>query len=281
MVNHFKDHTGKFAESLISNVKGMLTLYEAAHFGLNGEDILDQALEFCSTHLKSIVGHVSSSLATQINETLNMPLRKSFNRLGAKKFMSMYQQEESHNEILLKFAKLDFNMLQKMHRKVGLQDFGNKLPFARDRVVEYYFWILSVFFEPQYSLAIRRILTKVIAMTSIIDDIYDIYGTLDDLQLFTDAIQRWEPCALEKLRPYMRICYQALSDVYAEIEDDMKILGTSYRVHYAKEEEIIEWVSSEPLIVRASSAICRLMDDMVGHGIKGSIIGPKVAAFHP
>ncbi|PIN02888.1 (-)-germacrene D synthase [Handroanthus impetiginosus] len=87
--NDFKDHTGKLAESLIRNVKRVLTLYEAAYFGPNGEDILDQALEFCSTHLKSIVGHVSGSLATQINEALNMPLRKSLNRLGAKKFMSI------------------------------------------------------------------------------------------------------------------------------------------------------------------------------------------------
>ncbi|PIN02886.1 (-)-germacrene D synthase [Handroanthus impetiginosus] len=327
--NDFKDHTGKFAESLISNVKGILTLYEAAHFGLNGEDILDKALEFCSTHLKSIVGYVSNSVATQINEALNMPLHKSLNRLEARKFMSIYQQEEDHSEKLLKFAKLDFNLLQKMHKKElsGITrwwkdlDFANKLPFARDRVVECYFWILSVYFEPQYSLA-RRILTKVIAMTSVIDDIYDVYGAFDDLQLFTDAIQRWELCALETLPPYMRICYQALLDVYAEIEDDMEILGTSYRVHYAKEEmkklarayfeeakwlhttsylpnmeeymkvtlvsgaymmltttslvgmgssvtkEIFEWVSNEPLIVRASSVICRLMDDMVGYGIE-------------
>ncbi|PIN22663.1 (-)-germacrene D synthase [Handroanthus impetiginosus] len=308
--NNFKDRTGKFAESLISNVKGMLTLYEAAHFGLNGEDILDEALEFSSTHLKSIAVHVSNSLATQINEALNMPLRKSLNRLRARKFMSIYEQEESHNDILLKFAKLDFNLLQKMHQKElsGITrwwkdlDFANKLPFARDRIVECYLWILSVYFQPQYNLA-RRIMTKVIAMFSIIDDIYNVHGTLDDLQFFTDAIQRWELCALETLPPYMRICYQALLDVYAEMEDDMNILGTSYRVHYAKKsylprmeeymkvalvsgaymmlattslvgmgslvtEEIFEWVSNEPLIVRVSSVICRLMDDIVGCGFE-------------
>ncbi|KAL2529707.1 germacrene-D synthase-like [Forsythia ovata] len=31
-------------------------------------------------------------------------------------------------------------------------------------------------------------------------------------------------------------------------------------------KEAFEWISSEPLLVRASSIICRLMDDMVGHG---------------
>lgn len=33
-------------------------------------------------------------------------------------------------------------------------------------------------------------LTKVIAMTSIIDDIYDVYGTLEEIELFTEAIER-------------------------------------------------------------------------------------------
>ena len=69
-------------------------------------------------------------------------------------------------------------------------DFARRLPFARDRVVECFFWIVGVYFEPQYSLA-RKILTKVIAMTSIIDDIYDVYGTLEELELFTGAIDRF------------------------------------------------------------------------------------------
>lgn len=70
-------------------------------------------------------------------------------------------------------------------------DFASKLPFARDRVIECYFWILGVYFEPQYAFA-RRTLTKVIAMTSIIDDIYDVYGTLEELELFTDATERFD-----------------------------------------------------------------------------------------
>ena len=46
-----------------------------------------------------------------------------------------------------------------------------------------------MYFEPKYFLA-RRILTKVIAMTSTIDDIYDVYGTLEEIELFTEAIER-------------------------------------------------------------------------------------------
>ena len=57
-------------------------------------------------------------------------------------------------------------------------------------MVECYFWIVGVYFEPQYSLA-RKLLTKVISMTSIIDDIYDVYGIPEELDLFTAAIDRF------------------------------------------------------------------------------------------
>lgn len=71
-----------------------------------------------------------------------------------------------------------------------------KLPFARDRVVECYFWTMGVYFEPQYELG-RRILTKVIAMTSIIDDTYDAYGTCEELALFSDAVEKFDFVSFE------------------------------------------------------------------------------------
>lgn len=68
-------------------------------------------------------------------------------------------------------------------------DFANKYPYARDRLVECYFWILGVYFEPKYSRA-RKMMTKVLNLTSIIDDTFDAYATFDELVTFNDAIQR-------------------------------------------------------------------------------------------
>ena len=61
--------------------------------------------------------------------------------------------------------------------------------FARDRIVECYLWTLGVYFEPQFSVG-RKLLTKVTAISSILDDIYDAYGTFEELQVLTPAIQR-------------------------------------------------------------------------------------------
>lgn len=69
-------------------------------------------------------------------------------------------------------------------------DFSSKLPYARDRIVECSFWSLIVYFEPQYPQA-RKMLSKVNAILSFIDDTYDSYGTIDELELFTEAIERF------------------------------------------------------------------------------------------
>ncbi|RVW94769.1 (-)-germacrene D synthase [Vitis vinifera] len=220
--NKLKNSEGNFKESLSSNVRGMLGSYEATHLKVHGEDILDEALAFCTTHLQSVAKYSSNPFAEEVDHALKQPIRKGLTRLEARHYFSIYQADDSHNTALLKLAKLDFNLLQKLHQKELSEisawwkdlDFAHKLPFARDRV---------------------KILTEVIAMTSVIDDIYDVYGTLEELKLFTEAVERWDISAIDQLPEYMRVCYRALLDVYSEIEEEMAKEGRSYRLYYAKE----------------------------------------------
>ena len=55
-------------------------------------------------------------------------------------------------------------------------------------MVEAYFWSLATSSEPKYSTA-RRIVGKLVACISLLDDTYDAYGTVEELELFTEAIQ--------------------------------------------------------------------------------------------
>ena len=50
--NKFKDNRVNFKESLIKDVRGMLSLYEATHVRVYGEDMLDETLKFTTIHLK-------------------------------------------------------------------------------------------------------------------------------------------------------------------------------------------------------------------------------------
>lgn len=65
-----------------------------------------------------------------------------------------------------------------------------KLSFGRDRPLECYLWTVGLLPEPKYSNC-RIELAKTIAILLVLDDIFDTYGSLDELVLFTDAIQRF------------------------------------------------------------------------------------------
>ncbi|KAK9155113.1 hypothetical protein Sjap_002593 [Stephania japonica] len=242
----FKDEKGDFKSSLIDDVKGMLSLYEAAHVSIHEEDVLEEALIFTTTNLTSMMKSSPSlscsPLGRQIQHSLEQPIHKGMPRLEARRYISLYRENEKWSYSVRELAKLDFNLVQALHRQELSEiskwwkdlDFASKLPFARDRLVECYFWAIGDYFEPSYSIA-RVFLSKVITLTTIIDDTFDVYGTLEELQLFTDAIARWDSFCINQLPEYMKIFYQALLDVYAKMEETMSKDGSSYQVHYAKE----------------------------------------------
>ncbi|KAL7131043.1 hypothetical protein ABFS83_13G173200 [Erythranthe nasuta] len=118
--NKCMDGDGNLKESIANNIEAILSLYEAAHLGIDGEDILDKAISFCTSFLESYLVDQNNNciyLAKQVSEALNIPIHKSVIRLGARKFISIYQENESHDKTLLHFAKLDFNIIQKLHQK--------------------------------------------------------------------------------------------------------------------------------------------------------------------
>ena len=64
-----------------------------------------------------------------------------------------------------------------------------KLTFARDMIVENFLWTVGFSYLPNFSHG-RRTITKVAAMITTLDDVYDVFGTLDELEHFTDVISR-------------------------------------------------------------------------------------------
>ncbi|KAF2284333.1 hypothetical protein GH714_020588 [Hevea brasiliensis] len=128
--------------------------------------------------------------------------------------LSLYEASflSEEGESILQFAR-DFTT-------TSLKKFGEKLSFARDRIVENFLWTIGETFEPQFSYC-RRMSTKVNSLLTIIDDIYDVYGTLDELELFTDAVQRWDVNAIEQLPDYMKLCFLSLYNTINEIAFDV------------------------------------------------------------
>nr|QNC49793.1 terpene synthase 12a [Leucophyllum frutescens] len=238
----FVDVNGEFQESLKADARGLLSLYEAAHLRIHGEDIMEKALAFASANLKSIAPNLSSPLKQQVLHALVQQLHLGNPRIEARNFISFYEQDESRNESLLRFAKLDYNILQMLHKAELHEvsrwwkelDLISKLPYARDRVVECFFWAMGAYHEPQYSRA-RIMLTKTIAMTSIIDDTYDAYGTIEELDIFTEAIQRWNISEIHRLPEYIKPFYKAIFELYEQFEEELSKEGRSYATYFAIE----------------------------------------------
>ncbi|PHT73342.1 hypothetical protein T459_24127 [Capsicum annuum] len=238
----FTDDQGNFKKELVNDLHGMLSLYEAVQYRVHGEEILDEALNFTTTQLKLFLPKLNNSqLAQQVSNALKFPIKDGMVRVETRKYISFYQENhESCNQVLQNFAKLDFSILQKLHKKElcditrWSKELGmvNALPYVRDRLVELYFWSLGVYFEPQYSVA-RKIFTRISYFLSIIDDTYDIFGTLDELTLLTEAIERWSVDSSEELPLYMKTIYCGLLDVYNEIEKELANENKSFLVNYS------------------------------------------------
>ncbi|CAN0854938.1 Probable terpene synthase 13 [Linum grandiflorum] len=73
-------------------------------------------------------------------------------------------------------------------------------------------WPLAILTDPKFSEE-RIELTKPISLLYLIDDIFDVYGSLDELVLFTETITKWDITMAEQLPDYMNKCFMALYDV--------------------------------------------------------------------
>ncbi|PIA50857.1 hypothetical protein AQUCO_01200259v1 [Aquilegia coerulea] len=225
--NCFKDNNiGQFKRSLCKDIKGMLSLYEASHLAFEGEDILDEAKAFTATHLKDINVPMTSNLAKEVKRSLELPLHWRMLRLEARWYIDICKNKGKLSPALLEFATLDFNMVQAIHQNdlkemtrwwenLGLGS-HSKLSFARDRIMENFLWTTGVIFDPQFDYC-RKGLTKINSLVTTIDDVYDIYGTLEELELFTAAVERWDINTIEQLPDYMKICFLALYNTVNEM----------------------------------------------------------------
>ena len=67
---------------------------------------------------------------------------------------------------------------------------AKELKFARDQPLKWYMWPMAALTDP--SLSEQRVeLTKPISFIYLIDDIFDVYGSLEELTLFTEAVNRY------------------------------------------------------------------------------------------
>ncbi|KAI5340388.1 hypothetical protein L3X38_019662 [Prunus dulcis] len=249
--NKFRSRDGSFEDSLSKDVEGLLSLYEASHLGMPGEEedhVLEEAKSFSTRNLRQIIGTLEDDnlLKQIVEQSLETPLHWRMPRIEARNFIDIYERDNSKSLALLELAKLDYNLVQSVYQMEIKElsrwwrdlDFKNKASFSRDRLMENYLWAMGINYEPRFSEC-RIGLTKFVCILTIIDDMYDVYGFLDELEHFTHAVCRWNMEAKEVLPEYMRPVYAAMLKFGNELADnDFKNNGLDVLPYIKK-----EWVN--------------------------------------
>ncbi|AEC07431.1 Terpenoid cyclases/Protein prenyltransferases superfamily protein [Arabidopsis thaliana] len=259
MFRRFKGEDGKFEECHTKDVKGLLSLYEAAQLGTSTEDILDEAMSFSSSHLECLAGGTCPPhISRLIQNELYMPQHHNAEILFASEYISFYKQEDVHNKVLLEFAKLNFKFLQLhwIHELKILtkwwndQDLLSKLPpYFRDRMVECHLYAVIYYFEPQYSFG-RIMLAKLLVLLTVVDDTCDRYGSVPEVAKLLDCVERWDPELGESLPDYLKTVFKFTLDVFEDCERAGKSEeGLSFNVDGALAERthlnFAEWAAAE------------------------------------
>nr|XP_043633607.1 (-)-beta-pinene synthase, chloroplastic-like [Erigeron canadensis] len=213
------DEAGNIKSHIREDTVAMLNLYEASFYAIDDEDMLDEARKFTTKCLEEAVemyGDVAnqSPLLLLVSHALELPLLWRVPRFESIWFIEAYKGRNDKIPFLSVLSELDYNIVQGIHQEdlkslsrwwVGLQ-WDRKLTFARDRMVESFMWAVGGNHEPSFDL-LRSHVTKSISMVNVIDDIYDVYGTLEELEQFTQVVRSWDINAAEGLPDYMKTCF--------------------------------------------------------------------------
>jgi hypothetical protein len=112
------DNKGNLEAILHCDVRALLALYEAAHLGTPDEQILKEAQKQATCLLESMVDRLENPLAKKVRHSLQTPSFRRMKRLEARLYIPIYEEDKDDcNELILELAKLDFHLLQRIHRQ--------------------------------------------------------------------------------------------------------------------------------------------------------------------
>ncbi|XP_011096219.1 tricyclene synthase Oc15, chloroplastic-like [Sesamum indicum] len=228
--NNFKGKEGRFRRNLSQDIRGLMELYEVAQLNFQGECILDEAASFSSQLLHEYcLANVDDNLSRMVIRRLRYPYHKTIPRLTRKDFLQDFDGINGWGKTLNELALMDLRKGQSVYQGelAQVSDWWNelglaqKLKLVRNQPPKWYTWSMSILID-DFSLSLQRMsLTKSVTFIYLIDDIFDVVGKLDELTIFTEAINKWDYAAVDMLPDYMKMCYRALLDTTNDISHEI------------------------------------------------------------
>ncbi|KAK1271553.1 hypothetical protein QJS04_geneDACA005839 [Acorus gramineus] len=279
--HRFNGTTGEFMENNCDDIKGMLSLYEASYLGFRGEKTLDEARAFTTNYLKNYLKQgeiIKPTLKEQVVHSLELPRHWRVRRFESYWYIDIYERQGDVNPALLELAKVDFNLVQSMHH-TNIQNMSRwwmdlglaeQLKYTRDRVMETFFVTMGCLYQPRFS-SFRERITKVNSMLTTVDDTYDVYGSMDELILLTDAVNRWADLCNSYLLEakwyhsgYTPTFDEYLDNAWISVSAPVTLIHTYFYVIEEITDEALDGLLNYNGVIRWSSLIVRLTNDLAG-----------------
>ncbi|KAK6268819.1 hypothetical protein QUC31_012979 [Theobroma cacao] len=283
------DHIGKNNE-YFSSV--MLNVYRATDLMFPGEYELEEARSFSRKVLEKVASkgnrdddHFTKSLNLQkmIEHELSLPWVARLDHLEHRSWIeendmnalwagktSFHRFSSLMNEKLVQLAVGDYEFRQSIYKnemaelkswclKRGLTDMG----FGREKTMYCYFATSACLSLP-YDSVIRMMVAKSAILITVADDFFDMEGSLNELNILTDAVKRWDG---DGLSGHGKTIFDALDDLVRETagkhlqQQGTDIKGYLQQIWY---ETFASWLVEAKW---SKSGYLPLLDEYLGTGM--------------
>ncbi|KAM0897265.1 hypothetical protein ACQ4PT_022640 [Festuca glaucescens] len=216
VLRKFAHVNGDYSLDHSKDTKGLLSLQDISNLNM-GEESLYKAKEFSRKHLTSSIEHLEPNLGRYVRQSLDHPYHVSLMQYKARHHLSFMQSLSSTNTGMQELAVAEFQLNKLLNQRemqeikrwwMGL-GLAQEIPATRDQLLKWYMFPLTIV-EGQAFSRYRIETTKIISLVSIVDDIFDVVATQEELSRFTEAIKMWDLAAADSLPSYMRSRYSAL-----------------------------------------------------------------------
>ncbi|KAI3796489.1 hypothetical protein L1987_39160 [Smallanthus sonchifolius] len=203
----------------------------------SGEQILRSA-DFLERILSTDSNRLSKFIHKEVDKALKFPFNTGLERINTKRNIQHYNVDDTRilkttyrssnisNEDYLRLAVEDFNTCQSLYREEVkalegwvVENKLDQLKFARQKTAYCYFSVAATLSSPELSDA-RISWAKNGILTTVVDDFFDVGGTIDELANLIQCVQKWDvdvetDCCSEQVR----IVFLAVKDAICWIGD--------------------------------------------------------------
>ncbi|CAK8531139.1 unnamed protein product [Lathyrus sativus] len=138
--------------------------------------------------------------------------KTSYNRVSCiynDEFLQLATLNFEFKQFLYKNELNELNEHNRWVKKCGLINMG----FGREKSTCCYFVVVASLTSLPHDFYVRMLIAKTAIIITVTDDFFDTVGSLNELEILTEAVQRWDSRSLSS---HSKVIFDALDDLVSE-----------------------------------------------------------------